>query len=263
MERVPLSKREVGGYSQSTNSGEDMAKDGTTFVLIHGAWGGGWNYQRVARALRAEGHEVYAPSLTGCGERAHLLNGDVNLSLHIRDVLNLFKCEGIERAVLAGHSYGGMVITGVADQIADKISALVYLDAFLPESGQSLFDINIPANTARFIAGAGDLGGMAVPPPPASYWNLNAADVPLYEQLTGPHPLPCFAERLPLTGKHASVNKKVYVQATELGRPSPFKPFYEKCSADPGWQTHQLPCGHEVMMDLPEETTKILLDAAA
>jgi pimeloyl-ACP methyl ester carboxylesterase len=94
-----------------------MAKDRTTFVLIHGAWGGGWNYQRVADALRAKGHVVYAPSLTGCGERSHLLSGAVNLSTHITDVLNLFKYESIEGAVLAGHSYGGMVITGVADRI--------------------------------------------------------------------------------------------------------------------------------------------------
>src|SRR5690554_1295492 len=105
-----------------------MAKERTTFVLIHGAWGGGWNYQRVARMLRAEGHDVFAPSLTGCGERAHLLDGTVNLSTHIQDVLNIFKYESIERAVLVGHSYGGMVITGAADRIADRISALVYLD---------------------------------------------------------------------------------------------------------------------------------------
>lgn len=239
-----------------------MAEKPATFVLIHGAWGGGWNYQRVARALRDKGHDVYAPSLTGCGERSHLLNGNINLSLHIEDVVNLFKYEGIENAVLAGHSYGGMVITGVADRVADKISALVYLDAFLPEPGQSLWDINIPANTARYLGMAGDAGGLTIAPPPASFWNLNAADVPLYEKLAGPHPLGCFTERLKLTGKHAGVKGKVYVWATELGRPSPFQPFYEKCKADPAWETHALKCGHDVMMDLPDETTNILLGAA-
>lgn len=239
-----------------------MASERTTFVLIHGAWGGGWNYQRVAEALRAKGHVVYAPSLTGCGERAHLLDGNINLSLHIQDVLNLFKYEGIERAVLAGHSYGGMVITGVADKIADKVSALVYLDAFLPSSGQSLWDINIPANTARYLGMAGDAGGMTIAPPPASFWNLNAADVPAYERLAGPHPLACMTERLKLSGAHTAVKKKFYVWATELGRPSPFKPFYEQCNGDPDWETYALPCGHDVMMDLPEETTRILLRAA-
>jgi pimeloyl-ACP methyl ester carboxylesterase len=239
-----------------------MAKNRTTFVLIHGAWGGGWNYQRVAESLRAQGHIVYSPSLTGCGERAHLLNGTVNLSTHIQDVVNLFKYESIERALLAGHSYGGMVITGAADRIAENISALVYLDAFLPEGNQSLWDINIPANTARYLASAGELGGLAVPSPPATFWNLNAKDVPLYDKLTGPHPVGCFTERLALTGAHASIKKRIYVWASELGRPSPFKAFYERCKADPAWETHVLACGHEVMLDMPERTTEILLSAA-
>ena len=238
-----------------------MAEKKTTFVLIHGAWGGGWNYQRVAEALRSRGHVVYAPSLTGCGERAHLLNGSVNLSTHIQDVLNVFKYESVERAVLAGHSYGGMVITGVADRIPEKISSLVYLDAFLPENGQSIWDINIPANTARYLAMAGDHGGTVVPSPPASFWNLNAADVPLYEKLTGPHPLACFTERVTLSGAGASIKKRIYVWASELGRPSPFRQFYEKCKGDPSWETHELPCGHEVMMDMPERTLEVLLSA--
>jgi pimeloyl-ACP methyl ester carboxylesterase len=238
-----------------------MAERKTTFVLIHGAWGGGWNYQRVAEALRARGHVVYSPSLTGCGERAHLLTGTVNLSTHIQDVVNLFKYESIEQAVLAGHSYGGMVITGVADRIPEKISSLVYLDAFLPGDGQSIWDINIPANTAKYLASAGDHGGLAVPSPPASFWNLNANDVPLYEKLTGPHPLACFTERLMLSGAGASIRKRIYVWASELGRPSPFKQFYDRCKGDPAWETHTLACGHEVMMDMPEKTLEILLSA--
>jgi pimeloyl-ACP methyl ester carboxylesterase len=238
-----------------------MADKKTTFVLIHGAWGGGWNYQRVAEALRMRGHIVYAPSLTGCGERSHLLDGSVNLSTHIQDVLNIFKYESIGRAVLVGHSYGGMVITGAADRISEKISALVYLDAFLPENGQSVWDINIPANTARYLASAGEAGGFAIPAPPASFWNLNARDVPLYEKLTGPHPLAALTERLKLTGSHASIRKRIYVHATDLGRPSAFQPFYEKCKADPKWETHALACGHEVMMDMPERTLEILLSA--
>jgi pimeloyl-ACP methyl ester carboxylesterase len=239
-----------------------MTKDRTTFVLIHGAWGGGWNYQRVAERLRAQGHIVYAPSLTGCGERVHLLNGAVNLSLHIEDVVNQFKYESIEQAVLVGHSYGGMVITGAADRIADKISALVYLDAFLPENGQSVLDINIQANTARFMEMAGEHGGYAVPALPASFWNLNKNDVPLYEKLAGAHPLLCFTEKLKLTGAHAKIKKRIYVHATDLGRPSAFKPFYDKCKTDPAWETHALACGHDVMLDMPDETLKILLSAA-
>jgi pimeloyl-ACP methyl ester carboxylesterase len=147
-----------------------------TFVLVHGAWSGGWCYHKVAARLRASGYEVFTPTLTGQGERSHLRDGSINLSLHIEDVCNVFHYEGLTRAVLAGHSYGGMVITGVADRIADKISALVYLDAFLPEDGQSLFDINIAANSQRFIANAGGIGGLAVPSPPAAFFNVNATD---------------------------------------------------------------------------------------
>ena len=96
----------------------------TTFVLVHGAWHGGWCYGRVAALLRARGHTVFTPTLTGQGERAHLLSGSINLSTHIEDVLGVFRCERLDNVVLAGHSYGGMVITGVADRIAERIKAL-------------------------------------------------------------------------------------------------------------------------------------------
>src|SRR5690349_6838041 len=143
-----------------------------TFVLVHGAWSGGWCYDKVAERLRAKGHRVFAPTLTGQGERSHLAGIAINLSLHISDVLNVFHYEELKDAVLAGHSYGGMVVTGVADRIPEKINALVYLDAFLPEDGQSLFDINIPKNNQAFIANAGSIGGLAVPAPPASFFNV-------------------------------------------------------------------------------------------
>lgn len=130
------------------------SKRSATFVLVHGAWSGGWCYHKVAARLRAQGHSVFTPTLTGQGERAHLRAGNVNLSLHIEDILNVIHYEGLRGIILAGHSYGGMVITGVADRAADQIGALAYLDAFLPEDGQSLFDINIPANSRRFIAEA-------------------------------------------------------------------------------------------------------------
>jgi pimeloyl-ACP methyl ester carboxylesterase len=230
-----------------------------TFVLVHGAWSGGWCYAKVAARLRAGGHVVFTPTLTGQGERAHLLAGSVNLSTHIADVLNVFHYEGLNDVILAGHSYGGMVITGVADRIPEKVAALVYLDAFLPEDGQSLFDINIPANTQKFIAGAGNLGGLAVPAPPAvAYFNVNPADALRVDALATPFPIGAFAERIKLTGKHKTVRKHVYVHGTVLPRESPFKPFYERAKADPAWSAHALACGHHVMLDMPERTAEIL-----
>ena len=229
-----------------------------TFVLVHGAWSGGWCYGKVAALLRARGHTVFTPTLTGQGERSHLLSASVNLSTHIADVTGVFDYEEIDSAVLAGHSYGGMVVTGVADRIAKRISALVYLDAFLPESGQSLFDINIPANTQRFVANAGNCGGIAVPSPPAAFFNVNAADAARVDRLATPFPMAAMAERLTLTGAHKSVRRRVYVHGTVLPRESPFKPFYDRVKADSAWSAHAFACGHHVMLDMPEKTADIL-----
>jgi pimeloyl-ACP methyl ester carboxylesterase len=229
-----------------------------TFVLVHGAWSGGWCYFKVAERLRARGHRVLTPTLTGQGERTHLLTGTVNLSLHIADILNVFHYEGLSGAVLAGHSYGGMVITGVGDRSPEKISALVYLDAFLPEDGQSLFDINVPKNSQAFLASAGGIGGLAVPPPPAAFFNVNAEDAARVDALATPFPLGAFTEKIKLSGAHKRIARHVYVHGTILPRESPFKPFYDRVKDDPAWTAHTLACGHDVMLDMPDRVTDIL-----
>src|SRR5947209_17490274 len=109
-----------------------------SFVLVHGAWHGSWCWKRVRKALQAAGHEVFTPTLTGLGERSHLLSRDVNLETHIQDVVNLIKWEELTDIVLCGHSYGGCVISGVADRIPARIRALVYVDAFVLENGENL-----------------------------------------------------------------------------------------------------------------------------
>jgi pimeloyl-ACP methyl ester carboxylesterase len=229
----------------------------TTFVLVHGAWHGGWCYARVAALLRGRGHAVFTPTLTGQGERAHLLNGSINLSTHIEDVLGVFRCERLTDVVLAGHSYGGMVITGVADRIPERIKALAYLDAFIPQDGQSLFDINIPANTQRFLDQAGATGGLSVPAPSAAYFGVNAADAGMVDALATPHPLGAFTEKLKLSGAYRTVKQHLYVHGTELPRESPFKKFYEQAQRN-GWSAHALACGHDVMLDKPQETADLL-----
>src|SRR4051794_14955074 len=143
------------------------ANQPATFVLVHGAWSGGWCYHKVAERLRAKGHRVFAPTLTGQGERSHLSGMAINLSLHIADIINVFHYEGLHEVVLAGHSYGGMVITAVADRISERIRALVFLGAFFPADGETLFDINVPEKNPMFIANARALCGVAGAPPPA------------------------------------------------------------------------------------------------
>jgi pimeloyl-ACP methyl ester carboxylesterase len=232
-----------------------------TFVLVHGAWSGGWCYFKVAERLRALGHLVFTPTLTGQGERSHLTGAAINLSTHLTDVLNVFHYEKLDDVVLAGHSYGGMVITGIGDRIPKRIRALIYLDAFLPQDGQSLLDINVPANTQRFIQNAGSIGGLAVPPPPAAFFNVNPADAPRVDELATPFPIGCFTEKIKLTGKQNSIRKHVYVHSTVLPRESPFKPFYDRVKNDTAWSAHTLACGHDAMLDMPDDVTKILLDA--
>ena len=232
-----------------------------TFVLVHGAWSGGWCYFKVAERLRALGHLVFTPTLTGQGERAHLTGTAINLTMHIIDVLNVFHYERLNDVVLAGHSYGGMVITGVGDRISERIRALVYLDAFLPQDGQSLFDINVPANTQMFIDNAGKIGGLGVPPPPAAFFNVNPDDAQRVDELATPFPIGCFTEKIRLSGKQNSIKKHVYVHSTVLPRESPFKPFYERVKNDPAWSAHTLACGHDAMLDLPDDVTRILLEA--
>jgi len=119
----------------------------STYVLVHGAWHGGWCWKKVAPALRAAGHVVYTPTLTGLGERAHLANPAIDLATHVADVVNLLEAEELDKVVLVGHSYGGMVVTGVADRAADRIGRLVYLDAANPKDGQSLVDVAVRSSS--------------------------------------------------------------------------------------------------------------------
>jgi pimeloyl-ACP methyl ester carboxylesterase len=129
-----------------------------TFVLVHGMWSGGWVFQPAARTIRAAGHEVYTPTLTGIGEREHLGSAEVNLETHVRDVLNVLRFEDLREVVLVGYSYGGAVITVVADRAPERISQLIYLDAWVPRNGQAVADL-IPVMAATFRQVARTVGG--------------------------------------------------------------------------------------------------------
>lgn len=232
-----------------------------TFVLVHGAWHGGWCYARVANILRDQGHIVFTPTMTGVGERAHLSSSGINLSLHIRDIANVLTYEGLSDVVLVGHSYGGMVITGVADEQPERIRSLVYLDAFVPENGKALWDYVDDNFRGFFLKTAGESGGLMAPVP-AEGFNVNASDTAWVNEKCVPMALTCFLETAKLSGNHAEVAKHSYILATGWGPPTPFQQFYDALKGKPGWVAQTSKAGHDVMVDDPAGLAAMLVALA-
>jgi pimeloyl-ACP methyl ester carboxylesterase len=234
----------------------------STFVLVHGAWHGGWCWRRVERLLRAQGHEVYAPTLTGLGDRAHLMSRQIDLETHIADVLGVLHTEDLHDIVLCGHSYGGIVITGVADREPQRIAALVYLDAFVPENGECTLDLLPPDRREQFDRDVRERGfGWLVPAIPAAVYKVNEADQAWVDAQCTPHPLACFAQRLLLTGAHETITRRLYIRGA-FYTPSAFAPVAERLRRDPRWRVVDLPGGHDLMLDTPKELTALLNEMA-
>ncbi len=231
-----------------------------TFVLVHGAFQGGWVYARVARMLREAGHKVYTPTLTGLGERSHLADRAISLDTHIQDIVNVFKYEGITDAILCGHSYGGMVITGVANEIGEHIRTLFYIDAYAPADGQSLVDITGAEIALAFLDQANGHGGM-VPPIPSAIFNVNEADAAWVDAMSVPQPLATFVQGVRAGVDSAPVANRTYVFATANGGDW-FVSTHARLKDHPRWEVHTLPCGHAIMLDRPTELTALLLAEA-
>jgi pimeloyl-ACP methyl ester carboxylesterase len=232
------------------------------YVLVHGAWHGSWCWKRVRRRLQEAGHDVFTPTLTGVGERSHLNSREINLETHISDVVNLIRWEELSEVILCGHSYGGCVISGAADQIPERIGALVYLDAFVLEDGESLFDLaGEAADRMREQARtAGD--GWKLMPIPAEVFGVNAADRAWVNTQCTPQSLACFEQKIQLTGGLNRIRNVTHILATGFREGSPFPVSHERAKQK-GWKTETVACGHDVMLDLPEELTGILLRLAA
>jgi Alpha/beta hydrolase family len=229
----------------------------STYILVHGAWHGSWCWKRVRKALQARGHDVFTPALTGVGERSHLLSRQVNLDTHIDDVVNLIRWEELSDVVLCGHSYAGAVISGLAERIPDRIGALVYLDAFVLKNGQCLLDTLPPDQRDMQLEGAARDGeGWKVPPIPAEVFHVNAKDAPWVDRQCTMQPLATFEQPIKLSGKADGIGNVTYILATGFAD-SPFPQFYEPAKAK-GWKTLTMACGHDVMLDLPEQLTQVL-----
>lgn len=228
-----------------------------TFLLVHGAWHGGWCWRQVASLLRKAGHEVHAPSLTGLGERKHLAGGRIDLDTHIQDVMGLIEMEDLRKVVLVGHSYGGMVITGAADRLPARIARLVYLDAFVPEDGKCVLDYVVPERAAR-MRHEGERTGFVMPPP-MSLWGLTDQK---HLDFVGPrevrHPYATMSEAIRLVNfaeSRAIPKTFVYCSSPATGS---FDQFAAKYRNDPAWRFHELQTGHDAMILVPGEVAKIL-----
>ncbi len=224
----------------------------TNFVLVHGAWGGGSSYDRLARELRERGHTVLVAQLAGLGTRRDGLNPAIDLSTHVRDVIGQVEAAGIDRFVLCGHSYGGMVITGVATRLGARIDALCYIDAFLPGDGQSLWDITGDYEHRWYIDTQKDTPGLVAP-----IGGVELLKNPRY----GRHPLLTLLEPVRFTGEEAKVPRRTYIFANGW-QPSPFPRFRDAVKGDPAWQLHEVGGGHDVMADQGERLLEIVLDLA-
>ena len=212
---------------------------------------------------------MFTPTHTGLGERAHQNGEAITLETHIRDVAGCIEAEELDDVILCGHSYGGMVITGVADRMPERIRALVYLDAFLPENGDSLIGLlpqALPAEVAAQFVGAfrgtaleGRSGMMQ--PIPAEAFNILPANRPWVERRCVPQALATFDMPILLTGDHAKVGQRLYILADNW-EPSPFRHFAKKVEGRPGWRVTKLPSSHDVMVDMPEELAAELIKLA-
>ncbi len=231
-----------------------------TYVLVHGAWHGGWCWQRVAPRLRAQAHEVWTPTLTGLAERSHLGSDAVNLTTHIDDVVSLIEFEDLHDVVLVGHSYGGCVVTGVAGRVVERIRHLVYLDAFVPNDGESLVKMVGPLGEAMV---SGPDWRVAVPPPPLGDFGVTQPDdlAWLHSKMT-PHPRGTLMEavRLPVPLEQLALSRTYVLAAGDTE--SLFQPVAARLRGMPAWNVTGLPTGHDMMLTMPQELTSLLLSLA-
>ena len=235
-----------------------------TYVLVHGGGHGGWCYRKVARLLRAAGHEVFTPTLTGLAERSHLVSPSTDLETHIADIINLLVWEDLQDIILVGHSYGGMVITGVADRAADRIAELVYLDAAHPRDGESLA-IVAPQQMEPTYAGVRVVDGVELVmwpfPGMAQFFGItDPADAAWTESKLTPHPWKCFAQPLTLrNGDAAARLKRTNINCTASLGSSPGEARARQLEGD---RNFEIDTGHDLMITEPEAVTGFLLQVA-
>ncbi len=239
------------------------------FVLVHGAWHGGWCWRKLTPLLRAEGHEVFTPTLTGLGERAQHAGPEVGLAVHVQDVAGMLEYEDLHQVVLVGHSYGGMVIAGVAGHMPERLAQLVYLDAYVPEDGQAMVDLMPQERRASMEARVRTEGdGWRLPSFSHMPWEQFVREVYLVTDddevrwlaaRLGPQPYKTMTEPVRIANVAAKALPRTYIRC--LRYPNPAFGRYAELARQPnsGWRCHELPTSHDAMVTMPRQLADLLL----
>jgi pimeloyl-ACP methyl ester carboxylesterase len=233
-----------------------------TFVLVHGTLVGGWYWRRASDLLEKKGQKVFSPTLTGLGERSHLLNKDINLDTHITDIANVIKWEDLNEICPVAHSYGGWVGSGALEQIGDRVSSIVWLDAFKPEDGQTPIDFtNEGFRKASLNSMEKGEQGFPIPPPKLPPIFVNEKDRDYVDAKLTPQPVGTYAQAIRLSGAREKVAKKTYIRATKFPNPA-FDKALAECKADRSWNTIETNAYHIVMLDEPDWLADFLMKVA-
>jgi len=232
-----------------------------TFLLVHGAWHGGWCWSGTEQALRSMGHNTHAPTLTGLGERLHLAHADITQGAHVEDILAVINWRELDDIVLVDHSYGGMIVTGVASRVPEKIKTLVYLDAFAPEvSGRSIFADTNSECMAAFEAQIAE-GGFMVDPDLFDAWTDDPAKRQWLVSMCTPHPIGSFRHGVTLSGRQNEVRDRHFIVCAR-NEPSPFQAEHQRVQALEAWTTHEIPTKHDAMVEDPDGLAAMLNEIA-
>jgi len=230
-----------------------------TFLVCHGAWSAGWAWKKMHPLMAAGGHRLVTPTYTGLGERAHLANPSIDLETHIEDVLNVITYEDLRDIVLVGHSYGGMVATGVADRARDRVTQLIYVDAFVPGDGQSLLDLDEVARPRmEELKNNGEWRAPPSPTPP----DTSPTDLEWLSTRRVPMPIKCFETALKLRGGALTLPRS-YIYATRITPQDTFGPFARQAKSDPAWGYHEIDASHSPNVTAPEALMALLTKIAA
>ena len=255
----------MGFVCMSSSHSETFSMTYPSVVLVHGAWHGGWCWQRVLPLLQVAGLNAHAVTLTGVGERAHLMSPDIRLSTHIQDVLGVIEANELTHVVLVGHSYAGMVITGAADQLQQSqpglLASLVYLDAVTPHPGESWSSQHTPETIAQRLGVARASGGISFAPPDASVFGLTGADRDWVNRRQTPQPLAVYQDTLAFEAARVASVPRTFIDCTSPALPT-IAVMRQRVRQESGWEVMELTTGHDPMVSAPGMLAEMLSSIA-